>query len=154
MAISDPIADMLTRIRNAAKEKFSSVDIPGSKLKTEIARVLQQSGFIKDYKFLEDTKQGDQPTHFAVIFDPKGDSFRNQLYKEYKATREWGHSVYTDVVDLALAAKVRRLGLFHINQDRTDDDVDRMVTACRERIAAAGVQMECFAVGADMTFEV
>ena len=74
--------------------------------------------------------------------------------EEYKATREWGHSVYTDVVDLALAAKVRRLGLFHINQDRTDDDVDRMVTACRERIAAAGVQMECFAVGADMTFEV
>ena len=74
--------------------------------------------------------------------------------EEYKTTREWGHSVYTDVVDLALAAKVRRLGLFHLNQDRTDDDVDRMVAACRERIAVAGVPMECFAVGADMTFEV
>jgi small subunit ribosomal protein S8 len=58
MAMSDPIADMLTRIRNAAKEKFDQVDIPGSKLKTEIARVLQQEGFIRDFKFLEDNKQG------------------------------------------------------------------------------------------------
>ena len=58
MAMSDPIADMLTRIRNAAKQKFGSVDIPGAKLKTELARVLQQEGFIKEYKFLEDDKQG------------------------------------------------------------------------------------------------
>lgn len=39
------------------------------------------------YKLLEDTKQGDKPTHFAVIFDPKGGSFRNKIYKEYKAHR-------------------------------------------------------------------
>jgi small subunit ribosomal protein S8 len=58
MAMSDPIADMLTRIRNAAKAKFSSVDIPGSGLKTEIAKVLKTEGFIKNYKFMEDSKQG------------------------------------------------------------------------------------------------
>lgn len=58
MAMSDPIADMLTRIRNAEKAKFKSVDIPGSRMKTEIARVLKEQGYIKNYKFIEDNKQG------------------------------------------------------------------------------------------------
>ena len=58
MALSDPIADMLTRIRNAGKAKFNSVDIPGSKLKTELARVLRDEGFIRNYKFIKDGKQG------------------------------------------------------------------------------------------------
>jgi len=58
MSMSDPIADMLTRIRNAGKAKFNSVDIPGSKLKTELAKILKDEGFIKNYKFLKDNKQG------------------------------------------------------------------------------------------------
>jgi small subunit ribosomal protein S8 len=58
MTISDPIADMLTRIRNAAKAKFNSVDIPGSQIKAEVARVLQDQGFIRNYKFIKDDKQG------------------------------------------------------------------------------------------------
>jgi small subunit ribosomal protein S8 len=58
MTVSDPISDMLTRIRNAAKATFSSVDIPGSKLKVEIAKVLKNEGFIKNYKFIKDAKQG------------------------------------------------------------------------------------------------
>lgn len=58
MALTDPIADMLTRIRNAAKAKFKSVEIPGSKIKIEIARVLKEEGFIRNYKFVEDGKQG------------------------------------------------------------------------------------------------
>jgi len=58
MAVSDPIADMLTRIRNAGKAKFNSVDIPGSKLKTELAKVLKNEGFIRNYKFIRDGKQG------------------------------------------------------------------------------------------------
>jgi small subunit ribosomal protein S8 len=58
MAISDPIADMLTRIRNAAKAKFNSVDIPGSTLKTEVAKILKNEGFVRNYKFLKDGKQG------------------------------------------------------------------------------------------------
>jgi len=58
MAITDPIADMLTRIRNAGKAKFNSVDIPGSKIKTEIARVMKGEGFIRNYKFIKDGKQG------------------------------------------------------------------------------------------------
>ncbi|MBF0449581.1 MAG: 30S ribosomal protein S8 [Candidatus Magnetomorum sp.] len=58
MSMSDPIADLLTRIRNACKAKFNTVDIPNSKIKTEIARILKTEGFIKHYKTIPDEKQG------------------------------------------------------------------------------------------------
>jgi small subunit ribosomal protein S8 len=58
MAMSDPIADMLTRVRNAGKAKFNSVDIPGSKMKFELAKVLKDEGYIRNYKFIKDNKQG------------------------------------------------------------------------------------------------
>lgn len=58
MPITDPIADMMTRIRNAGKAKFNSVDIPGSKMKVEIAKVLKNEGYIRNYKFIKDDKQG------------------------------------------------------------------------------------------------
>lgn len=58
MSMSDPIADMLTRIRNASRAKFNSVDIPGSRMKTELAKVMRNEGFIRNYKFIKDDKQG------------------------------------------------------------------------------------------------
>ena len=58
MAMSDPIADMLTRVRNAGRAKFNSVDIPGSKLKFELAKVLKEEGYIRNCKFIKDSKQG------------------------------------------------------------------------------------------------
>jgi len=58
MPITDSIADMMTRIRNAGKAKFNSVDIPGSKMKVEIAKVLKNEGYIRNYKFIKDDKQG------------------------------------------------------------------------------------------------
>ena len=58
MAMTDPIADMLTRIRNANSVYHDKVEIPGSKIKTAIAEVLKQEGFIRDYTFAQDTKQG------------------------------------------------------------------------------------------------
>ena len=58
MAITDPIADMLTRVRNAGKAKLNSVDIPGSKMKTELAKVMKSEGYIRNYKFIKDGKQG------------------------------------------------------------------------------------------------
>lgn len=58
MAMSDPIADMLTRVRNAGKAKFNSVDIPGSKVKFELAKLLKDEGYIRNYKFIKDNKQG------------------------------------------------------------------------------------------------
>jgi small subunit ribosomal protein S8 len=55
---SDPIADLLTRIRNASRAEHEKVDIPASKLKVRVAEVLKDEGFIKNFRVLEDTKQG------------------------------------------------------------------------------------------------
>jgi small subunit ribosomal protein S8 len=57
MSMTDPIADMLTRIRNACGSKHRRVDIPASKLKIEIARILMENHYIKDFKTLE-TEEG------------------------------------------------------------------------------------------------
>lgn len=58
MSMSDTIADMLTRIRNSNNVFHEKVDIPASKLKIEIAKVLKNLGYIKNYKYIEDRKQG------------------------------------------------------------------------------------------------
>ena len=59
MSMTDPIADMLTRIRNACGSKHRRVDMPVSKMKTEIARILKENNFIQDYSTLE-TEEGKQ----------------------------------------------------------------------------------------------
>ena len=58
MVVTDPIADMLTRIRNANAMKYKEVSMPVSKVKTEIARILKNEGFIENYKVKEDKVQG------------------------------------------------------------------------------------------------
>ena len=58
MVMTDPIADMLTRLRNANSVLHDKVEIPGSKIKRAIAAVLKEEGFIRDYTFTEDNKQG------------------------------------------------------------------------------------------------
>jgi phosphoribosyl 1,2-cyclic phosphodiesterase len=74
--------------------------------------------------------------------------------EEYATTCGWGHSTYADAVDLALEAGVKRLGLFHHDPGRTDDDLDRMVDQCRERIQKAGSSLECFGCAEGMMLEV
>ena len=56
--MTDPIADMLTRIRNANMVRHEKLEIPASKLKREIAEILKREGFIRDVEFVEDSKQG------------------------------------------------------------------------------------------------
>ena len=58
MSMTDPIADMLTRIRNGKMAKLQKVDIPSSNLKVSVANVLKAEGFIKNYKVIADQKQG------------------------------------------------------------------------------------------------
>lgn len=72
---------------------------------------------------------------------------------EYEYKVLWGHSSYSEAVSLALDAGVKQLGLFHLNQERTDDQVDDIVYECRRLIAARGGQLDCFAVAADMIIE-
>ena len=95
MTLSDPIADMLTRIRNAGKAKFQSVDIPGSKIKTEIARVLKDEGYIRNYKFMKDGKQGvlrvylryDKRQHHAICRIERISKPSRRLYLRKKAIK-------------------------------------------------------------------
>ena len=58
MTMTDPIADMLTRVRNANMVKHETVDVPASNMKKEIARILLEEGFIRGYDVIEDGKQG------------------------------------------------------------------------------------------------
>ena len=58
MQITDPIADMLTRIRNANSAKHETVDVPASNMKKAIAEILNNEGYIKSYQIIEDGKQG------------------------------------------------------------------------------------------------
>lgn len=75
------------------------------------------------------------------------------LPEEYPSTLKWGHSVFTKTLDLALEAGVEKLGLFHINQERTDQQMDKIVEICKQTIADKNSFLECFAVGCDMSFE-
>lgn len=56
--MTDPIADMLTRIRNGSNAKHDSVDVPASNVKKELAKILLDEGFVKSYDVIEDGKQG------------------------------------------------------------------------------------------------
>ena len=120
------------------------------------------------YKFMEEGKTFVFLTDNELGFRHKGspplksylDFVRNAdlLYhdaeftpREYKKSVEWGHSAYTQALDLALEAGVGQLGLFHLNQERTDDDMDRIVKDCRRRIDDHSSPLTCFAVGADTT---
>ena len=58
MVVNDPIADMLTRIRNAQVAKHDSVTMPASNMKKSIAKLLQEEGYIKSYEFIDDGLQG------------------------------------------------------------------------------------------------
>jgi small subunit ribosomal protein S8 len=72
MGMTDPISDMLTRMRNALTVSYSTVDIPSSRQKIDIAKVLKSEGFIKNYKIMADKRQGSMRIFFK--YDEKGES--------------------------------------------------------------------------------
>jgi small subunit ribosomal protein S8 len=71
MNVNDPIADMLVRIRNAGQAHQKVVRIPGSKVKLSIAKILKEEGFIEEFHFVEDTKQGE--IEVKLRYDEFGD---------------------------------------------------------------------------------
>jgi len=85
---------MLTRIRNAVKAKFNSADIPASKLKTELARVLKDEGYIKNYKFIQDGNQG-----ILRIYLKYGQGQKATIYKIERVSKP-SRRVYTKSKDL------------------------------------------------------
>ncbi len=69
--------------------------------------------------------------------------------EEYQYYRGWGHSAYTDVLDLAIQAGVARLGLHHINAERDDAAMNRILDDCHRIIQEQNLNLECFAAGCD-----
>lgn len=83
--ITDPISDMLTRIRNAIKIKADKVDIPASRMKIEIAKILKEEGFIKSYKIIKDKRQG--LIRINLKYTPDGASVISDLRRISKPGR-------------------------------------------------------------------
>ena len=90
MVMTDPIADMLTRIRNANSVKHESVDVPRSKLKEELARILKDEGFIKEYKVIENDNQG------TIRIYLKYDANKGQVIQGIKRISKPGLRVYAN----------------------------------------------------------
>lgn len=94
--MTDPIADMLTRIRNALGAKHAKVDIPASKLKAEIARILKEEGYIVDYKV---TGEGPRKSlRVRLKYGTKGESVISNLQRISKP----GRRVYLGRDDIRL----------------------------------------------------
>lgn len=91
---SDPIADMLTRIRNAVRVRKESVTIPASKIKKGIAQVLKEEGYVKGFDVIEDSKQG--LLRVELKYGPRGEDVIHGIDRESRGSRR----VYRGVADL------------------------------------------------------
>lgn len=91
---SDPIADMLTRIRNAARIRRRQVTVPASKIKVGIAQVLKDEGYIRDFDLIEDKKQG--VLRIELKYGPNGED----LIHSIKRMSRPGRRIYKNVESL------------------------------------------------------
>ena len=89
MGMTDPIADMLTRMRNALMASYETVDVPSSRMKVSIAKVLKAEGFIKNFKLIDDNKQGIIKIYFK--YDEEG----NPILGGLKRVSKPGCRIYT-----------------------------------------------------------
>jgi small subunit ribosomal protein S8 len=94
MSLSDPIADMLTRIRNAARINSEQVNIRASKICQGIAQVLKDEGYIVDYDVIDDGKQG--ILRVSLKYDPEGGS----IIVTIKRVSKPGRRIYSQVAEL------------------------------------------------------
>ena len=99
MQITDTIADMLTRIRNASSAKHDSVDIPASNVKKAIAQILFDEGYITSFQVIEDGKQG--MIHIVLKYGPK----KSQIITGIRRVSKPGLRIYTNVEDMPKVMK-------------------------------------------------
>lgn len=99
MHITDPIADMLTRIRNANSAKHDTVDIPASKMKKAIAQILVDEGYIKAYKIIDDDKQG------VIRVTLKYGEGKSQVITGPRRVSKPGLRIYSNVEDMPKVMK-------------------------------------------------
>ena len=99
MHITDPIADMLTRIRNANSAKHETVDIPASNMKKAIAQILLDDGYIASYKVIEDEKQG------VIRVTLKYGENKSQVITGLRRVSKPGLRIYSNVEDMPKVMK-------------------------------------------------
>ena len=99
MHITDPIADMLTRIRNANSAKHDTVDIPASMMKKAIAQILVDEGYIKAYKIIDDDKQG------VIRVSLKYGEGKSQVITGLRRVSKPGLRIYSNVEDMPKVMK-------------------------------------------------
>lgn len=99
MHITDPIADMLTRIRNANSAKHESVDIPASNMKKAIAQILVDEGYVKGFKIVDDGKQG------MIRMTLKYGENKSQVITGLRRVSKPGLRIYSDVEDMPKVMK-------------------------------------------------
>ena len=84
---SDPIADMLTRVRNAIQARHPKVDVPASKLKAEIARILKEEGYITNYSLKTTEGSNARTLRIFLRYGPKGESVISHIERVSKPSR-------------------------------------------------------------------
>ena len=93
--LTDPIADMLTRIRNANRALHESASMPTSQIKEEIARILKDEGYIKDFRVIETTDKKDKPLPYrTLVIELKFARDRRRVITDLKRVSKPGRRVY------------------------------------------------------------
>lgn len=118
---SDPIADMLTRIRNAVREQKEQVTIPASKTKTGIAQVLKDEGYIMDFDKIEDGKQG--LLRLDLKRGPRGEELIHAIKRESRS----GRRLYVGVNELPKVLDGLGIAIVSTSQGILSDRI------CREK---------------------
>nr|WP_319492464.1 MBL fold metallo-hydrolase [uncultured Desulfobacter sp.] len=142
-------------IKNFSIGSLDIETIPTSHSQNSLGYKFTENG--KTFVFLTDNELGythSKGNTIKTYIDFSKDAdvlFHDTEYtdKEYLKKSGWGHSRLSDVLELSANASVRQLGLIHINQDRTDDQVDAMVDQCRRFFTDNHLSTSCYAVSAD-----
>ena len=130
MSMTDPIADMLTRIRNANTARHDVANVPASRLKEEIARILQEEGYIRNYRYQEDRKQGILRINLKYATD------RERVISGIKRISKPGRRVYINKTELPRV--LNGLGIAIVSTSRG------VLTASRCKREGVGGELICY----------
>jgi small subunit ribosomal protein S8 len=130
MSMTDPIADMLTRLRNACTSKHRRVDMPASKMKIEIARILKENNFIQDYRLVE-TEEGRQLLRVVLRYAAGG----QPVIRELKRVSTPGLRKYVGVTEIPRVRNGLGMAILSTSQGVLSDREARQRRAGGELLA-------------------
>lgn len=119
MAMTDPLADLLTRVRNGGMAKHATVSIPSSNVKVAVATVLKETGYIKNFKVLSDNKQGVLKLYLAY------DEGRQPVINEIKRVSKPGCRVYVGKDDIPQVKNGFGIAILSTSRGVMDDKAAR-----------------------------